>query len=45
VCDADPGLLPGARITFYARANSPYQEQDANGNEISVPALSLLWIE
>jgi len=45
VCDADPGLLPGARITFYARANSPFLEQDANGNEITVPALSLLWIE
>jgi len=45
VCDADPELLPGARITFYARANSPYLEQDANGEEITVPALSLLWIE
>ena len=45
VCDTDPGLLPGARITFYARANSPFLEQDANGEEITVPALSLLWIE
>lgn len=45
VCDVDPELLPGARITFYARANAPYQEQDAGGSEISVPALSLLWIE
>jgi len=45
VCDADPGLAQGVRITFFARANSPYLEQDANGNEISVPALSLLWID
>jgi hypothetical protein len=45
VCDSDPEIAPGARITFYARANVPYQEQDAQGNEISVPALSLLWIE
>jgi len=45
VCDADPELLPGARVTFYARANSPFLEQDAAGNEITVPALTLLWIE
>jgi len=45
VCDADPRLSPGARVNFYARANSPYLEQDAAGNEIHVPALSLLWFE
>ncbi|MCL2810734.1 MAG: hypothetical protein FWD25_02470 [Clostridia bacterium] len=45
VCDEDPELFVGARITFYARANSPFVEQDTNGNEITVPALSLLWIE
>lgn len=45
VCDADPGLKQGDRITFYARANSPFTEQDATGNEISVPSLSLLWLE
>ncbi len=45
VCDSDPRLEEGLRITFYAWANSPFAEQDAQGNEIAVPSLTLAWVE
>ncbi len=45
LCEADPELIEGQKITCYAQANSPYVEQDSSGKETIVPSLTTVWID
>ncbi len=45
LCDTDPALQEGQKITCFATANAPYVEQDSSGKETTIPSLTTVWID
>ena len=45
VCEEDPGLRTGDRVTVLCHVEGIYVEQNAKGEDVNIPRLQMLFID